>query len=118
MQAGNLPVFCNLDFGVFRPGWIGTVVIGIVAAFASWASTKSVSVPNWSVTEPMGTGHRATAILIGFGGAKWLKTEAEKVALKRTAVLAAAKPLNAAAAQMISASTPFRALDTASKMPD
>lgn len=103
--------------GVWEPGFLGPVVTGAIAAVASWASLKSLELcgPNAS-TIAFATGDLSNALLIGFGGGKWLKSEAEKIVLRKTAAIAAAKDANKDAAVRIAAATPLQALQIAKDM--
>jgi hypothetical protein len=62
------------------------------------------------------TADLANALVIGFGGASWFKCQIEKVILQKTAVVAASKPGDAAAAGRIATSTPMEALKAANEM--
>jgi hypothetical protein len=103
--------------GVWQPGFIGVVFVGAIAAVGSWATLKAVDLigPNANPLV-LGTGDIANALVIGFGGAKWFKSESEKDILQKTAAIAATKNPNAAAATRIATSTPLEALRTAINM--
>jgi hypothetical protein len=58
----------------------------------------------------------ANALLVGFGGAKWFKSEMEKDVLQKTAVIAAAKSADPYAAVTIATGTPNQALSAAMQM--
>ena len=107
----------RLENGVWRPGYIGTVFVGIVAALASWATAKSM-VLFGAGSQAVGftTGDLANALMVGFGGAKWWKSETEKDVLQRTAAVAAAKTADPKAAADIATATPFAALSRALTM--
>jgi len=104
--------------GVWQPGYLGVVIIGAIAALASWASLKTLPLIG-SGAEPLSfsTGDLANALIIGFGGARWLKSEAEKNILRKTASIAASKPGNAGASALIASGTPLEALRAAISMP-
>jgi hypothetical protein len=55
-------------------------------------------------------------MVIGFGGAKWWKSEGEKDVLQKTAGIAAGKNADAQAANTIATASPLKALDAAMKM--
>jgi hypothetical protein len=59
------------------------------------------------------TGDIANALIVGFGGAKWFKSEAEKDVLQKTAAIAAGKPSDPNAAIVIGSGTPNQALAAA-----
>lgn len=105
------------DQGVWRPGFIGTVFVGIIAALASWAMAKSAVLLGGNLQPVIfSTGDLANALVVGFGGAKWWKSETEKDVLQRTAAVAAGRQPNQAAANVIATSTPFEALNAAMQM--
>jgi len=61
-----------------------------VAALGSWGMAKGFTIIG-TATSPLtfSTGDLANALIIGFGGAKWFKSEAEKDTLQKTAAIAA-----------------------------
>lgn len=108
----------KIENGVFLPGFIGIVMIGMAAALGSWASMKGavlIGVNTTSLT--LSTSDIANAMLIGFGGAKWWKSEIEKDILQRTAAVAANKASDPAAAVVIGSASPLEALRAAINMP-
>jgi hypothetical protein len=110
----HLPVVEN---GIFRPGFIGIVFIGMMAALASWGAAKAAVIAGSSASSlSLSTSDIASAILTGFGGAKWFKSEIEKQILRKTASIAAAKDADPQAASSIASSTPAEALQTAVNM--
>jgi len=107
----------KVENGVWQPGYIGTVFVGMVAAFGSWATAKSVVLFGGGVPSvPFTTGDLANALIVGFGGAKWWKSETEKDVLQRTAAVAASKNQNPDAAAEIATATPLKALAAAINM--
>lgn len=75
---------------VYRPGWIGTVIVGGVAAAASWGlygplaeitllgtAADTGAAPVLRVSEFFG------ALILGFGGGRWLTAELDRVLLAR-----------------------------------
>ncbi len=103
--------------GIWRPGFLGVIVIGAIAALASWGSLKSGTLFGGSAsTLVFSTGDLANAIIIGFGGAKWLKSESDKTILRKAAVVAAGKGADAASAAQIATGTPLEALRVARNM--
>lgn len=108
----------KIDHGVLLPGFLGNVVIGALAALGSWGAAKAIVV--YGSTAPsliFSTGDIANALMIGFGGAKWFKTETDKSLLQQTAAIAAGKNPNPEAAIAIANATPARALAAAVQMP-
>jgi hypothetical protein len=103
----HLPKVTN---DVWQPGWIGVVVIGAVAAAGSWASLKAVTL--WPAGQglTLQTSDLANALIIGFGGAKWFKSESDKDIWQKTAAEAASKQPDAQLSVQIAGSTPAKAL--------
>ena len=58
----------------------------------------------------------STAIVVGFGGARWFKSETETSIFRKTAAVAASKSADSDAAATIAAGTPIQALTAANKM--
>jgi hypothetical protein len=105
------------DNGIFRPGYLGNMLVGALAALASWGMQKAATLIGTPAgTLSFSTADMANAIVIGFGGASWFKSQIEKVVLQRTAVVAAGKPSDPAAASQIATSTPMEALRAANNM--
>lgn len=101
------------NVSIFRPGIIGNVFLGAVAAFVSWGLYGSYSgvlllggSPG-AMTEKINISLSAIAgaILIGIGGARWLTNEVDKSLLKTAAVTAAvAQPSSENSQKMVIAS--------------
>lgn len=103
---------------IVRPGFIGNILIGAVAAVVSWgfygplAGVNILDSQKFSLTPSTFTG----AILVGVAGAKWLTNEVDKSLLRAAASQAAnAQPDVEAAKNMLIAS-PAQALNIAKKM--
>ena len=110
----HLPV---VDNGIFRPGYLGNMLVGGLAALASWGMQKAaVLMGAGSSALSFSTADMANAIVIGFGGASWFKCQIEKVILQKTAVVAASKPGDSAAANQIATASPMEALKAANNM--
>jgi len=104
----------KVENDVFQPGFMGVVLVGMLAALASWGSLKAATLIGPDAKQLVLTSSdMANAILIGFGGAKWFKTEGDKSILQKTAAVAAAKSSDSAAAMKIAAATPLNALKIA-----
>ena len=102
---------------VWQPGFLGVVAVGCVAAIASWATLTTLDLVGPNATAlTLKTGDIANALVVGFGGAKWLKSEAEKTILRKAASIAAAKNADSHAAETIATATPLRALRVAMTM--
>jgi hypothetical protein len=110
----HLPKFEN---DTFQPGYLGTVLVGALAALGSWGAAKAVVIFGHDATSIVfTTGDIANALMVGFGGAKWFKSEGEKDILQKTAGIAASKSADPQAAATIANSTPIQALVAAMKM--
>jgi hypothetical protein len=110
----HLPV---VESGIFRPGYLGNMLVGGLAALASWGMQKAaVLIGTAPSALTFTTADMANAIVIGFGGASWFKCQIEKIILQKTAVVAASKPGDSAAASQIATSSPMEALRAANNM--
>jgi uncharacterized membrane protein YeaQ/YmgE (transglycosylase-associated protein family) len=103
---------------IMRPGYIGNILIGAVAAVVSWgfygpfASANLLEPQAVSLTPSTLTG----AILVGIAGAKWLTNEVDKNLLKAAASEAAKGQPSVEAAQDILIASPAQALNIAKNM--
>jgi hypothetical protein len=109
----------RIQNGILEPGFLGTALVGGIAALGSWGAAKSFAIMG-PTTGAVGfsTGDIANALMIGFGGAKWFKSEAEKDVLQKTAAIAASKSPDPKAAAEIGSSSPIQALAIAMNMHD
>jgi hypothetical protein len=113
--------------GVIRPGFIGLVLIGAVAATVSWAlygpAADVALVTTASTTTSVGATSLTLAaiggaVLIGVGGSKWISGQVDKTLLRQTAsVVAGKQPADAQAAHLIATAQPSLALKAAQDMP-
>jgi hypothetical protein len=102
---------------VWQPGYLGVVVVGCVAALGSWATLSALDLISPHATPlVLTTGDVANALVIGFGGAKWFKSESEKDVLQKAGGIAASKGADPQAAVTIAAGTPMQALRAAANM--
>jgi hypothetical protein len=78
--------------------------------------TKAVVIAGGAPTVMFSTADIANALLIGFGGAKWFKSETEKDVLQKTAAIAASQPAQTDPARLatIANGSPLEALKAAS----
>jgi hypothetical protein len=114
--------------GIIRPGYLGNVLIGAVAAGISWGmygpladyvifgdaptGAPSQSPPNLKVAALVG------AVLVGVAGARWLSNEVDKKLLKAAASEAAgAKATDESTAKKMLTASPAHALDIAKSLP-
>jgi hypothetical protein len=108
----------KVENGVFLPGFVGVVLVGMLAAMASWASLKAAILTGPDAKQLiLSTSDIANGLLVGFGGAKWFKSEGEKRILQKTAAIAANKNPNVSSAAEIATATPVNALRAAINMP-
>jgi len=107
----------KVENGILLPSFLGTMLVGTVAALGSWGAAKAITIFGTSAASvSFSTGDIANALIVGFGGAKWFKSETEKDVLQRTAAIAAGKQPDQSAALKIASSTPVQALATAVQM--
>ena len=113
---------------IVRPGYLGNVLIGAVAAVISWglygplsayfiAGTPQAIAAN-SSPEMVGLSLASLvgALLVGVGGARWLSSEVDKNLLRTAAAQAASKQSSVEAAQQIALASPAQALNLARSM--
>jgi hypothetical protein len=102
---------------VWRPGIVGNVVIGAVAALVSWGLYGSgAGMPIISALKvDLTWAGFAGGVLVGIGGSRWLTAEVDKTLLKNAASAAASKPANPVLATNMANLSPAKALDAALK---
>ena len=107
----------KLENGILLPGFLGTLLVGAAAALGSWGAAKAITIFG-TASGPFNfsTGDIANALMIGFGGAKWFKSETEKDVLQKTAAIAAGRQPSPDAAIAIAGGTPAQALAAALQM--
>lgn len=71
---------------VFRPGWLGTVLVGGTAAAASWGLYGSLAertLVGAAIGDPpvLRVAEFFGALIVGFGGGRWLTAELDRVLL-------------------------------------
>jgi hypothetical protein len=112
----HLPKF---EQGIFRPGYMGVVFVGLVAAIGAWLATQNSLLMGSMAPSPPVTlrlSELSTAIVVGFGGARWFKSEGETTVFRRVATVAASKSADPAAAAAIASASPVHALAVANDM--
>jgi len=112
---------------VLRPGFLGHILVGAVAAGISWGlygplTDEAVLGYNADGTLPsdrfgVTAAALAAAAGVGTGGARWLGTYVDKRLLQVTAATAAAKAADAGAAERLAVAAPTAALEIARRMP-
>ena len=113
---------------VVRPGYLGNVLIGAIAAVVSWglygplsayfiAGTTEALKANAS-PERVGLSLASLvgAVLVGVGGPRWLSSEVDKNLLRAAAAQAASKQSSPDASQQIAMASPAQALSVARNM--
>jgi hypothetical protein len=109
---------------IIRPGVVGNILLGSVAAFISWGLYGAFSnAVVFGAVSGLGNGEVsvsissiAGAILIGIGGARWLTNEVDKRLLRTAAATAAASKASFDDSQRIAIATPAEAFNIAKKM--
>lgn len=106
---------------IWRPGVIGNVLIGAIAAVISWGLygpfADFIILPKPATGEAnINVSAFVGAILIGVAGAKWLSNEVDKKLLKAAASAAAAGTPTPNAPSAIMAASPARALEIAQSL--
>jgi hypothetical protein len=113
---------------IYRPGWIGNVVIGAIAAAVSWglygplagytiagaAEALKTNTPADQIGLALSS--LVGAVLIGVGGARWLTNEVDKNLLKAAASKAAGAQSTPSASLQIALASPIQALTIAKNM--
>ncbi len=105
---------------ILRPGFLGNMVIGMVAAGISWGLYGPLSMMPIFSALPAAQGLTLSALvgaaLVGIGGARWVTNEIDKKLLTVAASKAAAAQPAPEAAQEIVAASPAQALAIAQKL--
>jgi hypothetical protein len=99
---------------IWRPGVLGNLVVGAVAAVVSWALYgPSAGLPVGDFKAELTWAGFAAAVLVGIGGARWLSAEVDKSLLKGAAAVAAGKQANPQLAAQMGTLPPAAALQAA-----
>ena len=109
----------RIEEGVWRPGYLGVTFIGSVAAAAAWLATQTATLTGPVVSDGRITLHLSelsTAIIVGFGGARWFRSEGDQTIYQKAAAVAAAKSSDAVDAALIGSASPVQALAIANRM--
>jgi hypothetical protein len=111
---------------ILRPGFIGNILIGAVAATISWglygpfATAFIIASRPEGQPSPPGSGMSLSsvvgAVLVGIGGAKWLTNEVDKKLLRAAATEAAAGQSGLGASRRIAVASPAEALRIAKSL--
>ena len=108
---------------VYRPGFIGLILVGATAAALSWslygplADATVIGGPEPAVGQVSADNDYGltlsalgSAVLVGMGGSKWLSSEVDKALLKQTATTAAQQDGSPSMALEVATSSPAEAL--------
>ncbi|HEV3361754.1 MAG TPA: hypothetical protein VG247_33465 [Pseudonocardiaceae bacterium] len=111
---------------VIRPGFIGLILIGAIAATVSWAlygpAADLVLLSTSANGQAAGSANLTLAaiggaVLVGSGGSKWISGQVDKTLLRQTASVAAGRqPADAQVAHLIATAAPSQALQAAQTM--
>jgi hypothetical protein len=111
---------------VIRPGFIGLILIGAIAATVSWAlygpAAGLVLASTSTAAQTAGAANVTLAaiggaVLVGAGGSKWISGQVDKTLLRQTASVAAGrKPADPNVAHLIATAAPSQALQAAQTM--
>lgn len=103
---------------IYRPGYLGNIFIGAIAACISWglygplAAEYLIGGNRVTNGQPLGLTLSAFvgAVLVGVAGARWLTNEVDKQLLRAAATEAATAPADDKKAISIASATPNAAL--------
>jgi hypothetical protein len=118
-----LPKSAATDDGrILRPGFLGNILIGGVAALISWglygpfAAHPLIGASAVASSEPvmLSLSGFVGAVLVGVGGARWLTNEVDKTLLRAAASQAAAGSADSTTAARIMTASPAQALSLTS----
>jgi hypothetical protein len=116
-----VPQFAKMDgtgASIWRPGVIGNVVVGAIAALVSWALYgPAAGLPLGDFKADLTWAGFASGVLVGMGGARWLSSEVDKSLLKGAAAAVAGKQSNPQLAGQMAALTPAQSLAAAVNAP-
>jgi hypothetical protein len=101
---------------IWRPGYVGNVLIGAVAAGISWGlygPLAGAPIFGESTLGSLAVSGFAGAVLVGIGGARWLSSEVDKNLLKAAASKAAAAQATPNASHQIAMASPAEAFKIA-----
>jgi hypothetical protein len=112
---------------ILRPGYLGNVLVGGVAALISWGlygplgafvvfGTEEATKANSSDRIGLSLASLMGALLVGVGGARWLSNEVDKNLMRNAAAEAAGKQSSSGASRQIAMTTPAQALQVAMNM--
>jgi hypothetical protein len=108
------------DVSVLRPGVIGNILVGAVAAGVSWGLYGPLAVvtvlplpSDKASTAALTLSALVGAVLVGAGGARWLTNEIDKSVLKSASTKAAAGKTDATVASQMAGASPINVLKLA-----
>ncbi|MFJ1562649.1 hypothetical protein ACIOG8_00160 [Streptomyces erythrochromogenes] len=109
---------------IIRPGFLGQILVGIVAAFVSWGlygpftAAMFIGGPTNPDKDKYGLTFAAAAgaIGVGIGGARWLSNYVDKELYQKAASLAAGRSGNASQEVRMAHAAPTEAMDIAASL--
>jgi len=115
-----LPQSVTVDGGsILRPGYLGNVLIGAVAAGISWGLYGPLAGASFLGEAVKGTLTLSGLVggaLVGIGGARWLTNEVDKNLLRAAASKAASAEASPTASLQIAMASPSEALNIAKNL--
>jgi hypothetical protein len=116
----------NDDEKIYRPGFLGNILTGSIAAGISWGLygplasyvivTLSTASESPALTGGLTLSSLVGAVLIGISGARWLTNESDKSLLRTAASRAASAMPSAEAAAQMAIASPAQAVKIASEL--
>jgi hypothetical protein len=103
---------------VWRPGYLGIIFVGMIAALGSWLMTTPGEIRGTASVHSLPYSALATALLVGFGGSKWFRSEGDSRIYQKAAAIAASREPDQSIATQIAGSTPMQTLAAVSKLPN
>ena len=114
LLSGNTFLLPKKDAGppkdVLMPGLLATMFVGGIAAVVSWGLYGANAGDSIDGNASIKVAALAGALVIGFGGARWLTNEVDKSLLSKSTAIAAGASKSEATAQSVLHATPMETL--------
>ncbi len=114
LLSGNTQLLPHTDPGppkdVYIPGMFATMLAGGLAAVISWGLYGASGGTSVIGTATLTVAAMAGALIIGFGGARWLTNEVDKTLLNKATAIAADQPKSETTAKSILNASPMKTL--------
>lgn len=108
------------DLNILRPGFLGNMLTGMVAAGLSWGFYGPLGATSlfsfMPISESFSLSALMGAVIIGMGGAQWITNVVDKKLLTVAASKAAAAPSAPDKAQQMLVASPAQVLEIAEKL--